>query len=54
LFGFDFSVEYKPSIANVIADALSRRDTESSAPLMALSAPSFCLFDDLSQEFDGS
>jgi hypothetical protein len=32
---------------NVVADALSRRDTETSAEAMALSAPSFQLFDDL-------
>jgi hypothetical protein len=32
---------------NVVADALSRRDTETSAEAMALSAPSFQLFEDL-------
>jgi hypothetical protein len=47
LLGFDFRVEYKPSKMNVVADALSRRDTETSADAMALSAPSFQLFEDL-------
>jgi len=28
LFGYDFSVEYKPGKQNVVADALSRRDEE--------------------------
>jgi hypothetical protein len=32
---------------NIVADALSRRDTKTSAEAMALSAPSFQLFDDL-------
>jgi hypothetical protein len=54
LFGFDFNIKNKPGTANVVADALSRCDTELSAPLMALLTPSFCLFDDLRQEFDGS
>jgi hypothetical protein len=54
LFGFDFSVEYKLGTANVITDALSQRDTKSSVPVLALSAPSFHLFDDLRQEFNGS
>jgi hypothetical protein len=40
-------VEYKPGKMNVVADALSCRDTETSAEAMALSAPSFQLFDDL-------
>jgi transposase InsO family protein len=47
LLGFDFRVEYKPGKMNVVADALSRRDTETSAEAMALSAPSFQLFEDL-------
>jgi hypothetical protein len=54
LFGFDFSMEYKSGTANVIADALSQRDMESTASLIASSAPSFRLFDDLCQEFDAS
>jgi hypothetical protein len=36
----------------VVVDGLSRRDTESSVSLMALSAPSNRLFDDLHHEFD--
>jgi hypothetical protein len=54
LFGFNFSVEYKPGTANVVADALSRHDTELTVSLMALSVPSFRFFDDLRQEFDAS
>jgi hypothetical protein len=54
LFAFDFSVEYKLSTTNVVADALSRLDTESAASLMALSASSFRLFNDLCREFDSS
>jgi hypothetical protein len=47
LLGFDFRVEYKPGKMNVVADGLSRRDIETSAEAMALSAPSFQLFEDL-------
>jgi hypothetical protein len=54
LFDFDFSVEYRPGTANVVTEALSRRDMESTMPLMALSATSFRLFNDLRQEFDAS
>ena len=45
LRGFDFRVEYKPGAANVVADALSRRDEEASATMAVLSTPSFALFD---------
>jgi len=45
LLGFDFCVEYKPGAANVVADALSRRDEEASATMAVLSTPSFALFD---------
>jgi hypothetical protein len=40
-------VEYKPGKMNVVADVLPRRETEMSAEAMALSAPSFQLFEDL-------
>jgi hypothetical protein len=49
LLGFDFHVEFKPGATNVVADALSRRDTEE-ARAMVLSCPSFHLFDSLHQE----
>jgi len=41
LLGFDFLVEYKPRAANAVADALSRRDTEDTSAILALSAPRF-------------
>jgi len=51
LFGFDFAVEYRPGRLNFAADALSRRDSESSsddaAVLHAISRPSFRLIDDI-------
>jgi hypothetical protein len=40
LLGFDFTVEYKSGSTNIVADALSHRDTEESA-LLAISAPRF-------------
>jgi hypothetical protein len=39
LLGFDFTVEYRSGATNIVADALSRRDTE--GELMAISAPRF-------------
>jgi hypothetical protein len=50
LIGFNFRVEYKPSSANVVADALSRRDSEKGMSAKTLSVPSFQLFDDLRQK----
>jgi hypothetical protein len=38
LLGFDFTVEYKPSAANTVADALSRHDTDMGA-VLAISVP---------------
>jgi hypothetical protein len=44
LLGFDFTVGYKPGASNTVADALSRRDTDTDeGALLALSAPCFDL-----------
>jgi hypothetical protein len=45
-------VEFKPGTTNVVADALSRWDTEETATVAALSIPSFPLFGDLCRELD--
>jgi hypothetical protein len=45
LIGFDFSVEYRPGSSNVVADVLSRRDTDGTTMAAALSAPTFHIFD---------
>jgi hypothetical protein len=50
LLSFDFRVKYKPGVTNVVADALSRRDSEAGAELLALSVPNFHIFDTLRQE----
>jgi hypothetical protein len=56
LFGFDFTVEYRPGRLNTVADALSRRDAEATAlsspvdaagALYAISGPSFALLDEI-------
>jgi hypothetical protein len=52
LLGFDFTVEYKPCSSNVVADALSRQDSETKGSLLSLMAPTFQVFDDLQQELD--
>jgi hypothetical protein len=48
LLGFDFTVEYKPGKNNVVADALSRRDTDESA-LHAMTTVHFDFIDHLRQ-----
>lgn len=53
LFGFDFTVEYRPGRLNTAVDALSRRDTPDDGPegdvegavLCIRSGPTFALFD---------
>jgi len=56
LFGFDFTVEYRPGRLNTVADALSRRDAELDGPqegggavVSALSGPSFVFIADIRQ-----
>jgi hypothetical protein len=46
-------VEYKSGATNIVADALSRRDTAEAGELMALSLPTFALFDELRAELAG-
>jgi hypothetical protein len=53
LFGFDFSMEYRPGRLNTVANALSRHDSEASLELgdtaaaVAISGPSFTYIDDV-------
>jgi hypothetical protein len=46
-------VEFKPGMANVVADTLSHRDMKE-ARAMALSCPSFQLFNTMHQELDAT
>jgi hypothetical protein len=52
LFGFDFTIEFRPSHLNTTADALSCREPEDPR-VAAVSAPTFSLYDDLSAELAG-
>jgi hypothetical protein len=52
LLGFDFSVEYKPGATNVVVDALSRCHGDKIGEVMAISALTFQIFDDLLREID--
>jgi hypothetical protein len=49
LLGFDFTVEYKPGSSNVVADALSRRESPEDGTILVLSAPHFDVLDRLRQ-----
>jgi hypothetical protein len=46
ILGFDFSVEYKPRYANIVADALSRHEEEDMA-ICAISAPTFDIMQEI-------
>lgn len=48
LLGFDFTVAYKPGTTNIVADTLSRRDTEEGL-ILATSGPRFDFIDHLCQ-----
>jgi hypothetical protein len=52
LMGFDFRVVCKPGAYNIVADALSRRESGADGQLMAVSAPIFWVFDDLCIEIE--
>jgi hypothetical protein len=54
LFGFDFTVEYRPGRLNTVADALSRCDTEDTpeaatelGAMCVCSSPTFAFLDDV-------
>jgi hypothetical protein len=49
LIGFDFRVEFQPDVGNVVADALSHRDKETTTELAAISTPSFAVLNKLRQ-----
>jgi len=51
LFGYDFTVEFKPGKQNAVADALSRRDEDKEdISVRAISMPELELFADLRRE----
>jgi hypothetical protein len=43
LFGYDFTVKYRPGRLNTVADALSRCDTEDVAEVVAASGTVMCI-----------
>lgn len=50
MFGLDFIVEYRLGRLNTVSDALSRRDIDVAAPVVAaltISKPSFAFLDDV-------
>jgi hypothetical protein len=49
LFGYQFTIEFKPGRQNAAADALSRRDEEGPS-VHAVSLPIFDLFDEFRRE----
>ena len=51
LLGFNFSMEYKARNTNIVADALSKRDTEDLA-VLAISRPQFDFIELLWQALD--
>lgn len=54
LFGYDFTVEFKPERMNAAADALSRRDEENvKLAACAISRPDIVLFEDFRREAEG-
>jgi hypothetical protein len=53
LFGFDFTVEYRPGRLNIVADALSRGDQHVGA-LHVLSTPTFQFYSELREELQNN
>jgi hypothetical protein len=53
LLGFNLRIEFKPGASNIVADALYRRDAEDSGEVLALTAPTFQLYEDLRAELTG-
>jgi hypothetical protein len=51
LFGFDFTIEYRPGRLNIVVDSLSRR-AQPEMELSVMSRPSFNLFAELRDELD--